>query len=100
MYRERDRYSKKLENARKKKKRIRLEADAPEYPIDLPDLRRSIIIIDHDFGTVVHRIDLYKTDRVDCYRAVADGKPWKDRIGWSNILAGIRKSFIRVGATA
>ena len=25
-----------------------------------------------------------------------DGKPWKDRIGWSKVLAGLRKSFQRV----
>ena len=32
------------------------------------------------------------------YRVVADGVEWKRRVGWSNILAGLRKSMPRVGA--
>ena len=71
-----------------------LEERAP----DLPDLRREIIIIDHDFGERMHRLALYKTDRVDCFRVEVDGRPWKNRIGWSAILAGLRKSMPRVGA--
>ncbi len=98
MYRKRNKYSKKLKAMREAKEQKRLEAPAPDYPPGFPDLRRRIIIIDYDFGKVVHRIDLYKTNRVDCYRAVADGKPWKERVGWSRILEGIRKSFIRVVA--
>lgn len=99
MYRKRKKYSRKLRAMREAKERKRLAGPAPDYPSDLPDLRRRVIIIDYDFGKVVQRIDLYKTNRVDCYRAVADGKPWKNRIGWSRILEGIRKSFIRVGGT-
>ncbi len=76
----------------------RMDSPAPSYPNMLPDLRREIIIIDHDFGERIHRLMLYRTDRVDCYRVVADGVEWKDRIGWSKILAGLRKSMPRVGA--
>src|SRR2546422_8578274 len=36
----------------------------PRYPRELPTLRRTLIIIDHDFGTVEHRIDLYRTRRI------------------------------------
>ncbi len=75
-----------------------MESPAPDYPAPLPDLRREIIIIDHDFGTVSHHIELFKTNRVDCYKAVADGKLWHKRIGWSRVLEGIRKSFVRVGS--
>ncbi len=95
-YRKRSRYSKKLQNMREAKERIRLESSTPDYPIILPDLRREIIIIDHDFGTITHHIQLFKTGRIDCYRAVADGKPWKERIGWSRVLEGLRKSLPRV----
>lgn len=84
--------------ARTAKARIREEGPAPDYPVPLPDLRRTIIIIDHDFGTVEHRIDLYRTNRIDCYRVVADGVEWKRRAGWSTVLEGIRKSFIRVAS--
>ena len=56
---------------------------------ELPQLRREIIVTDFDTGEpVTHTMHLYRSDRVGCYRAVADGKPWKDRIGWSKVLAG------------
>ena len=99
------RVTKKAEAQRRKLAAIRRGADAarmavpaPDYPRDLPKLRREIIIIDHDFGERMHRMALYKSDRVDCYRVEVVGKPWKDRIGWSQILAGLRKSMPRVGA--
>lgn len=64
---------------------------------DLPELRRELTVIDYDSGyPVAHTLHLYRSDRVDCYRAVADGAAWKDRIGWSRVLAGLRKSFHRV----
>ncbi len=83
---------------REAKERKRIEGPAPDYPVILPELRRRIIVIDYDFGEVVHQIDLYKAGRVDCYRAVADGQLWHERIGWAKVLEGVRKSFIRVGA--
>lgn len=76
----------------------RMAAPAPDYPPELPDLRRRIIIIDYDFGERIHTLDLYRTNRIDCYRVVADGIEWKDRIGWSKLLSGLRKSMPRVGA--
>lgn len=96
MYRKRTKYSRKLKNMREAREWNRLEGPAPDYPAELPVLRRRIIVIDYDFGKVVHRIDLYKTERIDCYRAVADGKPWKEKIGWSKVVEAMRKSFIRV----
>lgn len=74
------------------------EQDRGSAP-ELPNLRRRIVIEDFDFGHRVHVLELYRTDRIDCYRAVADGVEWKRRIGWSNVLAGLRKSFIRVGTS-
>ena len=71
---------------------------APDYPAALPDLRRRIIIEDFDFGHDVHVIELFKSDRIDCFRVEVDGKPWKPRIGLSQILAWLRKSMPRVGA--
>ncbi len=76
---------------------VRMARPLEEREPDLPELRRQIIIRDFDFGERIHTLDLYKTNRRDCYRVVADGKPWKDRIGWSAILAGLRKSMPRVG---
>lgn len=95
-YRKRKTYSEKLRKAREAKERKRLQAEPQEYPSEIPGLRRMVIVIDYDFGEVIHIIELYKTNRIDCYRAVADGRPWKDCIDWSKVLEGLRKIFIRV----
>ena len=97
-YRKRTTCSKKLKNMREAKERKRLESDPPDYPRELPDLRRRVIVIDYDFGEVINIIELYKTNRIDCYRVMADGILWKERAGWSKVLEGLRKSFLRVGA--
>lgn len=78
--------------------RTRMEQPAPDYVPQMPALRRRIVITDYDFGEVTHTIDLYRTNRIDCYRAVADGTEWKKRAGWSTVLEAVRKSFLRVGA--
>jgi len=83
---------------REARERRRIEGSEPLYPRELPTLRRTLIIIDHDFGTVEHRMDLYRTRRIDCHRAVADGVEWKRSIGWSKVLAGLRVKFPRVRA--
>ena len=87
-----------LEAIRRGRERARIEGPAPDYPPALPELRRQIIIRDFDFGEKIHTLDLYRTDRRDCYKVIADGVEWKERIGWSKILAGLRKSMPRVGA--
>ncbi len=90
--------SRKLRAMREARERRWLEGVEPHYPRELPALRRTLIIIDYDFGRVEHRIDLYRTPRIDCYRAVADGVEWKRRVGWSKVLAGLRVKFPRVRA--
>ena len=87
-----------LEAIRRGRERARIEGPAPDYPPALPELRRQIIIRDFDFGEKIHTLDLYRTDRRDCYKVIADGVEWKERIGWSKILAGLRKSMPRGGA--
>lgn len=88
----------KLEAMRRGKDAARMARPAEERAPEPPALRRRIVIEDWDFAHRVHVLDLYRTSRIDCYRVVVDGKPWKDRIGWSAILAGLRKSMPRVGA--
>ena len=97
-FRKRTRCSTKLAAAKASADRARMELPAPDYVPQMPDLRRTILITDHDFGAVQHRIDLYRTNRIDCYRVVADGVQWKRRAGWSTVLEAVRKSFIRVNA--
>ena len=97
-YRKRTKCSAKLAAMREAADQSRIEQPAPDYIPRMPDLRRTIIIIDHDFGDVEHRLDLYRSGRIDCYRVVADGVEWKKRAGWSTVLEAVRKSFFRVGA--
>lgn|SRR5512137_2031943 len=98
MYRATKRAREQLQAMNRSRDRTRMDGPAPDYPVALPNLRRRIWIIDYDFGRRVHRLDFYKTSRIDTYRVDVDGKPWKDRIGWSKALAGLRKSMPRVGA--
>lgn len=99
MYRKRTRSSKKLEAMRRGRDAARMERDAPEYAPDLPHLRRGVIVIDYDFGEpVIETMRLYRTTRIDSYRAEVDGKTWKPRIGWSGVCEGLRKSFIRLAS--
>ncbi len=98
MFKNRKRGSKKFEAARQARAVQRLESSAPDYPQQLPELRRSIIVIDHDFGDVEHRIDLYRSNRIDCYKVVIDGQRIHGRMGWSAVLDLARKAFVRVGS--
>ena len=88
------------EYARKRlaKEAKRLAGPAPDYPPDMPELRRRIVIESFDFGHDVHVMEFYRTNRIDCFRVVVDGKEWKKRIGFSMALAGLRKSLPRVGS--
>ena len=83
---------------RRGRERTMLESPAPGYPVALPDLRRRIVIENFDFAHEVHVMEFFRTDRIDCFRVVVDGKEWKRRIGFSQALAGLRKSMPRVGA--
>lgn len=101
MYRKRLKGSKKfneaMARARAARERRRLEGPAPDYPPELPLLRRRIFVEDFDFGPpVTHEILLYRSNRVDCYHAEVDGKPLAGRIGWARVVELVRKAFVRV----
>jgi hypothetical protein len=96
MYRKRTKGSKKYNAMRAARLRQIEEGPAPNYPPDLPDLRRRIILEDYDFGQVRYEINLYKTNRIDCYRMEIDGLIIAERIGWTRILERMRKGFYRV----
>jgi len=72
------------------------EGGTEDYPLDIPKLRRKIIIIDYDFGETRHEIELYRTNRIDCYLAKVNGEVWKRHVGWAKVLEGVRKSFTRL----
>ncbi len=100
MYRRSKKYQEqvaRLANAKAAKELKRLENAIPADRTDLPALRRVIEITDYDSGSpVTHRIELYRIDRIYCYNVNIDRKPWKQRIGWSRILEGLRKALPRM----
>lgn len=88
--------ARKLEAMRRGKDRARMEREPQGRAPDLPLLRRRVIVTDYDSGEpVTHTLDLYRTRRIDTYRIVADGQPWKCG-GWSAALVGLRKAYPRV----
>jgi hypothetical protein len=94
---QREAQARRLEAMRRGRERAAMAREPRGRMPELPLLRRELVVIDYDSGQpVTHTLHLYRSDRVDCYRAVADGRPWKDRIGWSKVLAGLRKSYQRV----
>lgn len=97
-YRKTARYRQQLAAMRAAREVLRLAGPAPDYLPQLPELRREIVVIDHDFGWREHRLMLYRTRRRDCYRVEVDGRPWADCMGWSRILASLRRALPRVGA--
>ena len=98
MYRKRVDGSKKYNAMRLAKLRRIEERVPPEYPPCLPELRRRIIIEDFDFGEVRHTVNLYRTNRIDCFRMEVDELMIAERIGWSRVLEKIRKAFLRIQA--
>ena len=75
--------------------RNRLERPAPAYPAALPDVRMRIVVERFDFGHERHEFELRRTNRVDTYAVLIDGKPWK-RGGLTAVLEGLRKACPRV----
>ncbi|MBI5410154.1 MAG: hypothetical protein HZA14_12390 [Nitrospirae bacterium] len=99
-YRKRTKGSKKYNAMRAARLRQIAEGTAPDYPIDLPELRRRITIEDFDFGYVKEVVELRKSNRIDSYRMIVDGTVIKrgdtERIGWARALEKIRMAFPRV----
>lgn len=95
--RQQEQRQRKLDAMRRGKERAAMAREPRGRMPELPLLRRELTVIDYDTGEpVAHTMHLYRSDRVDCYDAVADGRPWKQRIGWSKVLAAVRKSYQRV----
>ena len=86
-------------NQRAAKERRRVDGPAPDYPRELPKLRRIVIVIDFDFGPVVEVFSLWRTRRVDCYEMRRkDGVVVAECVGWARALEMIRKGFLRVSS--
>jgi len=76
------------------KARKRESGPAPDYPpmlrLDVPVKR--IVIEDLRFGSRHELLLFISVHRRNSFRVEMDGKPWKDCIGYSRLLAGIRKA--------
>ena len=95
--RQKEAQARKLGAMRKGRERAAMTREPKGRMPDLPDLRRTIVVTDYDTGrATTHRIDLHKCGRIDQYRAVADGKVWMRRIGWSRVLSLLRKAYQRI----
>lgn len=89
--------------AEQRKRRTRSEVpEAEQRPAAWtpPLLRRRIVIEDFDRPDPVrHVVELYRTTRIDSYRAVIDGQEWKSRVGWSRVLDGLRRAMPRLASS-
>ena len=99
MYRRSRKYQQLIERTAREKavrEKRRMEGHHPDYPPELPELRRLIVVTDYDTGIpLTHQLVLFRRNRNDCYNVWIDGKLWKERIGWSKIFEGLRKALPR-----
>lgn len=79
------------------KERGRMEGGDGGQPFFTPPkLRRTVIVIDRDFGLRVNVYRLERTNRVDCYWPHRNGAQLGRRMGWSAVLEQVRKDHVRV----
>ena len=97
MYRRTSKYSAARQEAMQRgRAQAKRNKPAPDYPHDLPEVRMRIIVERFDFGKPVrHEFELHRTNRVDVYAVVIDGKPWK-HAGLTTVREGLRKARPRV----
>lgn len=82
------------QNCVKAKARKRIASLPPDYPalFDHSKPVRQLTIANLLTGES-HTFTLFiSPNRIDQFRVEIDGKPWKQQIGWSRIVAAIRKS--------
>jgi hypothetical protein len=77
MYRRTSKYQKILSSSYTSgvKTESHLEQNVDSQPVwEIPKLRRVIAITDFDSGVpIVDKLELYKTERIDCYDVYVDG---------------------------
>ncbi len=86
-------------NSVKAKARKRLAEPPPEY-WDRPDTSKPVrrLIYEDLLTNERHEFVLFiSPHRIDQFRVELDGREWKQQIGWSRVLAGLRKAAGRFG---
>lgn len=87
----------KLEAMKRGRERAAMARTPRGRPPELPHLRRMVVVTDYDTGEPIsHELKLFRSGRVDCYVAEADGQPRAGRVGWSKALAWVRRAYQRV----
>ena len=67
---------------RARTERNRQDGETPLPVREIPRLRRVIEITDYDASEpVVYTLELFRSDRIDCYVVYIDGSLWEKRIG-------------------
>ena len=76
------------------KARKRMSLPAPEYPpiLDYENPIKEITIKDFRTGEANTMTLYYSRRRRDMFRVLVNGKEWQKSIGYSRIMAAIRKS--------
>ncbi|WP_212747508.1 hypothetical protein, partial [Pseudoalteromonas ruthenica] len=70
MYRQTNKASKNYRKSYTNRK-FAIEQESFVEPQNIPELRRIIEITDYDSGEpITHKLELYKTDRIDCYKVL------------------------------
>ena len=88
MRRNRRQRSEKMRRRAKRSQNVREfnRMNMDEIPIPLlPRRRKTIIVINHDFGTGVDIYSLERTNRVDCYWPSKNGKQIGRRMGMNAV---------------
>lgn len=90
-------HHRKMANARAAQERKRLESgDVREPAWSPPELRRLVVIIDLDSGRPLIRMaQLWRGDRIDTYRVRTPRGESRRDVGWSRVLAAVRKGMPR-----
>lgn len=97
MYRRTSKYTaERQRRAQATRDRKRLDGPAPAYPAELPELRMRITVERFDAGKPsLHVFELLRSRRIDQYRVVVDGTPWRVT-GLAGVLEGLRKATPRL----
>jgi hypothetical protein len=100
MYRRTAKYSAARQEAMQRgRAQTRMSKPAPDYPTELPQVRMRITVERFDMAAPErHEFELRRTNRVDVYAVLVDGKPWK-QAGLTAVLEGLRKACPRVMST-
>jgi hypothetical protein len=86
----------KYENMRKAKDKMRIDSPCIGYPVEVPKLRKIIIVINFDFLVSINIFKLFRSRHIDQYIVEENGNKWGGKHGMSKILASIRKSMPRL----